>query len=440
MRLVSQVEGAASRVRLRRNVGLAAAMVVMNLAAYGFNIVASPWLGPRGYGAVAAIISVLMVINVVALGLQATAARRVAAHPEAAAAIEREMLRTTYLASAGVGLLCLALAPVLDRLLNLDSLATAALIAVAAAPLTVMGGQAGLLQGEERWLLLSLVYLAFGLGRLVAGVAVLIVRPDPFGAALGIAIGAFAPMIVGALALRHRRDPVASEDAGVPASRTLREILTSSQALLAFLALASVDILLARAVLDDHLAGLYAGGLIITKAVLFLPQFVILIAFPAMSRDTVGSRAHRLGLALIGGMGVLAVLGVVIAGLIEVPAPGGERVALSVLFIGGPEYASLEPRLWLWALLGTLLAVVQLLVYAVLARQQSASVTVIWAALVLTLVVGPFVVSGPTSLLTLMLLVDGVVLGVLLALGRRSVSGLVPAPTGADRDVQRHGE
>ena len=35
-------------------------------------------------------------------------------------------------------------------------------------------------------------------------------------------------------------------------------------------------------------------------------------------------------------------------------------------------------QLWLWALLGTLLALVQLLVYAVLARQQSASVTVIW--------------------------------------------------------------
>ena len=33
----------------------------------------------------------------------------------------------------------------------------------------------------------------------------------------------------------------------------------------------------------DHDAGLYAGGLILAKAVLFLPQFVVVVAFPSMS-------------------------------------------------------------------------------------------------------------------------------------------------------------
>ena len=48
-------------------------------------------------------------------------------------------------------MLCLALSPVINQVLRLDSLATAALVAFAAAPLTLMGAQAGILQGERRW-------------------------------------------------------------------------------------------------------------------------------------------------------------------------------------------------------------------------------------------------------------------------------------------------
>ena len=68
------------------------------------------------------------------------------------------------------------------------------------------------------------------------------------------------------------------------ATRALwRETLRNSHALLAFFALSNADILVARNVLDAHQAGLYAGGLILVKAVLFLPQFVVVLAFPSMS-------------------------------------------------------------------------------------------------------------------------------------------------------------
>ena len=60
----------------------------------------------------------------------------------------------------------------------------------------------------------------------------------------------------------------------------IREIVHNSQALLAFFALSNADIVVARNVLDDHDAGLYAGGLILTKAVLFLPQFVVVRRVP----------------------------------------------------------------------------------------------------------------------------------------------------------------
>ena len=88
-------------------------------------------------------------------------------------------------------------------------------------------------------------------------------------------------MLVGWLALRHPREP--GEHSAEHSTRALwRETFHNSNALLAFFALSNVDILVARNVLDEHQAGLYAGGLILVKAVLFLPQFVVVLAFPSM--------------------------------------------------------------------------------------------------------------------------------------------------------------
>src|SRR3546814_2899339 len=79
--------------------------------------------------------------------------------------------------SSDLGVLLLVLAPVINHVLRLDNLLVAALIAVAAVPMTVMGGQIGVLQGERRWLTLSLVYIANGVPRLVIGVALLAWQP-----------------------------------------------------------------------------------------------------------------------------------------------------------------------------------------------------------------------------------------------------------------------
>ncbi len=56
---------------------IALAMGVMNVTTYGFTIVAARVLGPREYGALGALMGLLLIVNVASLGLQATGARRV---------------------------------------------------------------------------------------------------------------------------------------------------------------------------------------------------------------------------------------------------------------------------------------------------------------------------------------------------------------------------
>src|SRR3712207_4544190 len=86
---------------------IAVPMGLMNVSTYGFTILAARVLGPSEYGALAAVAGLLLILNVVSLGLQATGARRVAAAPQHRLAIEREVLRTTYACAAALGLLAL---------------------------------------------------------------------------------------------------------------------------------------------------------------------------------------------------------------------------------------------------------------------------------------------------------------------------------------------
>ena len=69
---------------------IAVAMGVMNVATYGFTILAARLLGPSEYGALAAVMGLLMVVSVLSLGRQATGARRVAASPGGRAAVARD--------------------------------------------------------------------------------------------------------------------------------------------------------------------------------------------------------------------------------------------------------------------------------------------------------------------------------------------------------------
>jgi O-antigen/teichoic acid export membrane protein len=401
-----------SRRLVRDGAAIAVAMAVMNVTSYGFTILAARILGPAEYGALAAVMGLLLVVNVLSLGLQATGARRVSAAPENRPQIEHEVLSTSYASAAALGLLALLAVPVVTATLNLDSWAPAALIAVTAVPLSIMGGQAGILQGERRWGPLAAIYIAVGVGRLGFGAAALILRPDTFGAMVGVTIGAVVPVVIGAVVLRHpaRQVPGAVTPAQLPdrlaAGGVLRETLHNSHALLAFFALSNADVVIARSTLDEHQAGLYAGGLILAKAVLFLPQFVVVIAFPSMSRQGSGRRMHLIGLLAVLGIGVVTVLGV---------------VALSrfaVVFIGGGEYSDLQGRLWLFAVIGTLLAMIQLMVYDVVAKQHQRMVYVIWASLAALLCASPFI-DSLTSLVSVVVAVDAALLATLFLVSLR---------------------
>ena len=199
----------------------------------------------------------------------------------------------------------------------------------------------------------------------------------------------------------------------------LREVLHDSHTLLAFFALTQVDVFVARATLPASESGLYAAGLILAKGVLFLPTFVTVMAFPALARRGGHRHLHLIGLAIVAAIGGVAVVGALLF-------PG-----LALVFVGGPAYAAVEPDLWLFALLGTVTAMLQLLVQTALARGHRSAVWWMWGALGLVLVALPLVYTGH-ALLPLVLAVGR---GLLLACSRRDVGGRLRRPDGAGRGL-----
>ncbi len=380
---------------------IAVAIGVMNLATYVSTVLAARLLGPGAYGGFAAVLGLLLVVGVVMLGLQTTGARRVAASPGDVGEIERALMWVTYRAAWVLAGVCLLLTPVFDSVLHLQSTVTAAMVALVVWPMTTVGGATGILQGERRWFPLAAVYLAMAAGRL-AGTLLLVWWPREAVAALSMAIGFAAPALVGWWSLRrfaHLRSQDASGHHGARA--ILRELGANSHALLAFFALSNADVILSRVVLDPHSSGLYAGGLIVVKSLLFLPQFVIVLAFPSMATES----ARRATLI----RSVLFILALGACCTVAVWALSD----FALLFVGGQQYVDIQDQLWIFAVLGTVLSVIQLLVYSVVARQSRRTVYFIWGALVV-LALAVQTAQTATELVVTVTLVDGALMVVLL--------------------------
>jgi O-antigen/teichoic acid export membrane protein len=344
---------------------VAAGMMTQNVTVYAFNVLAARLLVPREFGALTALFGIILIGAVASLGLQAVTARRLAIAPESRGEIIAACIRVTAIVAAVIGLAVAATTPVLTPALKLDSHWPVILCGVTLVPMTVMGGQAGIAQGTSRWGFLTAIYIGNGLGRLVGGTVALIITPTPTSAMVGIAVGAWTPVLAGApMMLGHRL-----RFGAAPRGPILREAVRSTHALLAFFILSNMDSLIARHRFDVEDSGLYASGLILAKAAFFAPQFVSVVVYPDLARDTT-QRARLRAVAMVGLFGVL-----VVAGTALVPR-------LALVLVGGNEYEDITDRLWLFAVAGSLLAIVYLLVFDALARHAHGILVLVWAAVV----------------------------------------------------------
>ncbi|HWV25592.1 MAG TPA: polysaccharide biosynthesis protein [Aeromicrobium sp.] len=340
---------------------IAGAMMISNVAVYGFSVAAARMLLPAELGAVTALLGLLLMGSVLSLGLQAATARRIAVDPDHRDDICRTTVRVVLVAGCLMGAIVAASTFVLSPALKLGSPWAVVLCGVVLLPLTVMGAAAGIAQGTGRWRTLAAIYVANGAGRFVGGVVALMINPSAPSAMIGIAVGALLPVLAGWPVLRGH----VGGSSQVSSRPFVREAVLGSHTLLAFFVLSNLDVLIARNLFEEHTSGLYAAGVILAKAALFTPQFVSVVLFPDLARATDRSTRTR-ALAAVAGIGAVTVLGTFAL----------SSVALAL--VGGDQYVAIQDRLWLFALSGAMLSIVHLLVFDALARHRHGVGLALW--------------------------------------------------------------
>ncbi|HJR90326.1 MAG TPA: polysaccharide biosynthesis protein, partial [Aeromicrobium sp.] len=206
----------------------------------------------------------------------------------------------------------------------------------------------------------------------------------------------------------HDHPPSTPSGQGRPPSRRplLREALAGTHTLFAFYVLANLDALIARNRLDAHDAGLYAAGLILTKAALMAPSFVGVLLYPRFATDETAASLRR-GVTVVAAVGLVATVATALL----------PEVAL--ILAGGRQYAEISDRLWLFTLVGSIWSIVQVLVLGSLARRTTGVSILIWAA-VITLPVLVVITSVNVTGLIILVGMVGAALSLVLSFSPRA--------------------
>jgi O-antigen/teichoic acid export membrane protein len=287
---------------------LALATLVLNGAGYLYNVACIRYLGPKGYGDVAALLALATLVALPLGSLQILLAREVAELEalQALTGVRRLFRRSLKVATpVGVTLLVMGLL-LLDPIKDALKIGSASTV-VAGVSILLFAIQVsilyGFLQGVQRFWALGLTYAISGLSRPFLVVPVLLAG---LGATGAVAVNTAAALVAIVLAGFALRDLWRGE-ADVQTPRLNQgEAAILFVGSLAFASLTNVDILLAAYFLSDEQAGIYAAAALVGKFVLFLPSAVVTVLLPkATSRAAAGIRPDRILLASAGVTGAL---------------------------------------------------------------------------------------------------------------------------------------
>ena len=344
------------------------ATMIGNAAAFLLTMIAARILTPDEFGALGALLGMLVIISTIAIATQALTARRVAVVASDAehAEVEGEAVRLAVLVGAAIFVAGMVLAWPLGTLFTIPPLAVAT--GIASLGFVVVGSAAmGIAQGREEHLRLSWSFLANQLGRAIGGaIGVLVLH-----SVIGVGVGVFFGCAVGAFVAYRMVCP------GAWGGRVTRGVATEFghvvHALFVLFTLTNIDVLLARLFLDGDQSGEYSVGVQLAKIAFFLPGAIVIVLFPKMTAG-----GHRRAVYVATGLTALVGLGITVFSLLF-----GDLV---VRILGGTQYTELGSEVWLFALEGSAFALVQVLLYARLATQDRKAVLAVWAALIVLVV------------------------------------------------------
>ena len=334
-----------------------AGLAVPQVLAYAASVIAARLLVPAEFGAFGAMQGITQIGTPIGLAIQAIAARRLVKN---SANKHHDLLKFGLEISIAVMLATLLISFPLSSIFNIDYLVLVLTIG-AIAPFVFISTQLGIAQGKEFYLKLAGIYIVFGIGRSVSAIVGLFVYPELISVGIGFFGGTLLSAIVAHFVLGNSKKFWKADRA----EKSIKELWKATQALFALYVLVNIDVLLARVVLTPEESGIYTVGMLVAKIAFFMPQAITIVLFPKMGKnDSSALRLAVLGTSLIGAI------------YIGVTFFASEFV---VNAIGGSGYSELYSEVWFFAIEGSLFAVLQVLLYGRIAREDTKVSILLWA-------------------------------------------------------------
>lgn len=344
---------------------VAVGSMVANVCAYFVHLPASRWLSPDQYGEFAVLLQATLVLGVPALAIQAVTAREVVAGRST-----RSLVRLGAVTAVAVAVIAAIAVWPFMTIAHTGLLATAAAFTVAPLLVLISVGQ-GILQGHEHFRALAWVIGLVGVARTMPPLVALALGGQAASALVATMVGAVAA--VGLVVTQVRSLVVDGDDGGL-ARLSARSVMHASQVQLVLVTATSVDLLLSRVVLSENDSGVYALGTVAAKVAYWLPQAVGLVVFPRLADAQRSASALRGAVFVLLGLSALTSVGAAI---------GGPLVPIVI----GDDYRPVAGLLWLFAIGGGAMAVLQVALLAAIARHRTRVAAIPWAVLVVEVVV-----------------------------------------------------
>jgi len=400
-----------------RALGLAAAAMATNVISLALTIVFARLLGTGGYGALAALMSALLVLGIPGQALQVEFAKRVSTaqdHGRVASELER-WVRFLLAAAGATAVVGLLMRHPIAGLIGVDEVAYgAAAVLPTACIWLLLSVQRGVLQGLGSYRLVGLSLMGEALARLAAGAALI-------GAGLG-ATGAFlgsgAAMAITAVILGRRLGVALPRSAAMPARaspmrETLRRAVVPLLALALLAWLQNVDVIVVKhQAATDAAASSYAAASVAAKMIFWISVGLGLFLLPEATRRSHAGEDGRSVLTR-----TLGIVALVALPMVVVYSVAG-RLLLETVF--GPGLAAASDALpWLGVAM-SLLASTYLCVQYLLAVHSR----VFLVALTAAAIVQPFLLTAAGTDLTAVALtlvgIQSALVAVVAALSFRS--------------------
>ena len=328
---------------------LTVATGMMNAANWLYHAVMSRTLGPVDYGALSALMGLLLVltvpVNTIQMGISAFVALGDANRDEAA--LKRTLsrsLRTFLLFGVGAFAILALLSGWLAGVLKLRSSVPILMIGSVLVPWAVLPVFRGFLQGTQRFAALGASLVTEAVIKLAAGAVLVTLGLGLGGAAAGVGLGPIVALGLTVLALRavfHARadkDDAVQETDSVQLTTMLRSLVPYALAIACFTLLTQADVVLVKALFPPHDAGVYAAASTGGKIVLNLTGALPMVMLPEIVRRNAANEDGR---------------SILIRGLVYGGVAGGAVVILYALapihvirVIFGSQYLESTPFLW----------------------------------------------------------------------------------------------